>query len=90
VRGPIWVKPIVPDKDCHFLTKVRHSAFYATSLGYLLGRLETKRLTLTGQVTEQCILYTRVGRLCTPFHRRGPAGCGGAHRRRPRVTPRSK
>ncbi len=41
-----------------FSQKVRHSAFYATSLGYLLGRLETKRLILTGQVTEQCILYT--------------------------------
>ena len=40
------------------LTKVRHSAFYSTPLAYLLGRLETKRLILTGQVTEQCILYT--------------------------------
>ena len=55
---PDLVKPIVPDKYCRFLTKVRHSAFYATALGYLLGRLETKRLILTGQVTEQCILYT--------------------------------
>jgi nicotinamidase-related amidase len=27
-------------------------------LAYLLGRLGTKRLVLTGQVTEQCILYT--------------------------------
>jgi nicotinamidase-related amidase len=55
---PDLVKPIVPDKDCRFLIKVRHSAFYATALGYLLGRLETKRVVLTGQVTEQCILYT--------------------------------
>jgi nicotinamidase-related amidase len=55
---PDLVKPIVPDKDCRFLTKVRHSAFYATALGYLLGRLETQRLILTGQVTEQCVLYT--------------------------------
>jgi nicotinamidase-related amidase len=55
---PDLVKPIVPNEDCRFLTKVRHSAFYATSLGYLLGRLETKRLIVTGQVTEQCILYT--------------------------------
>jgi nicotinamidase-related amidase len=55
---PDLVKPIVPDKDCRFLTKVRHSAFYATALGYLLGRLGTRRLILTGQVTEQCILYT--------------------------------
>jgi nicotinamidase-related amidase len=55
---PDLVKPIVPDEQSRFLTKVRHSAFYATALGYLLGRLETKRLILTGQVTEQCILYT--------------------------------
>jgi nicotinamidase-related amidase len=55
---PDLIKPIVPDKDCRFLTKVRHSAFYATALDYLLGRLETKRLIVTGQVTEQCILYT--------------------------------
>ena len=55
---PDLVKPIVPDDDCLFLQKVRHSAFYATSLDYLLRRLETKRLVLTGQVTEQCILYT--------------------------------
>jgi nicotinamidase-related amidase len=48
----------VPDDDWAFLTKVRHSAFYATALDYLLGRLETKRIVLTGQVTEQCILYT--------------------------------
>ena len=55
---PDLVKPIVPDDDCLFLQKVRHSAFYATALAYLLRRLETKRLILTGQVTEQCILYT--------------------------------
>jgi len=55
---PDLVEPIVPDDQCRFLPKVRHSAFYATPLAYLLGRLETKRLILTGQVTEQCILYT--------------------------------
>jgi nicotinamidase-related amidase len=55
---PDLVKPIMPDKDSRFLSKVRHSAFYATALDYLLGRLETRRLILTGQVTEQCILYT--------------------------------
>ena len=40
------------------LSKARHSAFYASPLAYLLRRLETKTLILTGQVTEQCILYT--------------------------------
>ena len=37
---------------------MRHSAFYASSLAYLLRRLETERLIITGQVTEQCILYS--------------------------------
>jgi nicotinamidase-related amidase len=55
---PDLVDPIVPAMDCRVLTKVRHSAFYATALAYLLNRMDTKRLILTGQVTEQCILYT--------------------------------
>lgn len=55
---PDLVKPIVPTEECRVLTKVRHSAFYATALAYLLNRLGTKRLILTGQVTEQCILYS--------------------------------
>ena len=55
---PDLVKPILPGEGFRVMTKVRHSAFYSTALEYLLGRLETKRLILTGQVTEQCILYT--------------------------------
>lgn len=55
---PELVRPIVPDPGSRVMTKVRHSAFYATPLAYLLNRLETKRLILTGQVTEQCILYS--------------------------------
>ncbi|GAB2851720.1 cysteine hydrolase [Actinocorallia aurea] len=55
---PDLVEPIVPSPDCAFLTKVRHSAFYGTALEYLLGRTEVDAVLLTGQVTEQCILYT--------------------------------
>ena len=55
---PDLVEPIVPAEGVRFLQKVRHSAFYATSLAYLLTQLDTKRVILTGQVTEQCILYT--------------------------------
>ncbi|MBB2993579.1 nicotinamidase-related amidase [Mycolicibacterium iranicum] len=55
---PELVRPVAPGPDTRFLTKVRHSAFYATSLDYLLTRLGSKRIVLTGQVTEQCILYT--------------------------------
>jgi nicotinamidase-related amidase len=55
---PDLVEPIVPPEGCRMVTKVRHSVFYSTPLAYLLGRLGTKRLILTGQVTEQCILYS--------------------------------
>jgi nicotinamidase-related amidase len=55
---PDLVKPIVPPEGCQFLTKVRHSAFYSTALAYLLRQLGVERLILTGQVTEQCVLYT--------------------------------
>ncbi len=55
---PDLVRPIVPPAGCTFLAKVRHSAFYATPLEYLLSQLETRRVILTGQVTEQCILYS--------------------------------
>ncbi|OMB99757.1 isochorismatase [Mycobacterium sp. NS-7484] len=55
---PELVRPIVPADDALMLSKVRHSVFYATALDYLLGRLNTKRVVLAGQVTEQCILYS--------------------------------
>lgn len=47
------VAPIAPVRGCLRVLKVRHSAFYASSLDYLLGRLKTQRLIITGQVTEQ-------------------------------------
>jgi len=55
---PELVEPVIPVPGCSMLTKVRHSVFYATALDYLLSRLETQRIVLTGQVTEQCILYS--------------------------------
>jgi nicotinamidase-related amidase len=56
-RGDL-VAPIVPSDECVFLTKVRHSVFYSTALDYLLSRLAVRQVILTGQVTEQCILYS--------------------------------
>ena len=55
---PELVRPLVPSEGSRVLPKVRHSVFYATALDYLLGRLGTSRVVLTGQVTEQCILYS--------------------------------
>jgi nicotinamidase-related amidase len=55
---PSLVEPIAPSRDVPFLVKARHSAFYATQLEYLLRSNDVDRVVLTGQVTEQCILYT--------------------------------
>ncbi|QEN13584.1 cysteine hydrolase family protein [Mycolicibacterium sp. ELW1] len=55
---PDLVRPIAPHDGARIMTKVRHSAFYATPLEYLLTRLEVDKVVLTGQVTEQCILYS--------------------------------
>lgn len=55
---PDLVEPIAPSPECAFLPKVRHSAFFGTPLEYLLQRAEVDNVVLTGQVTEQCILYT--------------------------------
>ncbi len=55
---PDLVEPIVPPAGAEFLQKVRHSAFYSTALDHLLRERGIQQVVLTGQVTEQCILYT--------------------------------
>jgi nicotinamidase-related amidase len=57
-RRPDLVEPVRPSADCAFLSKVRHSAFYGTSLEYLLQHDDIGTVILTGQVTEQCVLYS--------------------------------
>jgi nicotinamidase-related amidase len=57
-RRPDLVEPILPAGNCAFLAKVRHSAFYATPLEYVLQREQVDTIILAGQVTEQCILYS--------------------------------
>jgi nicotinamidase-related amidase len=52
------VEPIAPDDDALFVVKARHSIFYQTPLEYLLNQEGVDRVVLTGQVTEQCILYS--------------------------------
>jgi nicotinamidase-related amidase len=55
---PDLIEPIVPTGDEPFLAKGRHSVFYQTSLAHLLQVEEVEHVVLTGQVTEQCILYS--------------------------------
>jgi nicotinamidase-related amidase len=57
-RHPELVEPILPEDDLSFVTKARHTAFYGTPLEYLLRDKGVSEVVLTGQVTEQCILYS--------------------------------
>jgi nicotinamidase-related amidase len=55
---PELVEPIVPEEQVPFMMKGRHSIFYETALHHLLRINEVERVVMTGQVTEQCILYS--------------------------------
>jgi nicotinamidase-related amidase len=57
-RHPELVEPLVPRDDTPFLVKGRHSIFYETAVGHLLNSQDVRRVVLSGQVTEQCILYS--------------------------------
>ena len=56
--APSLVEPLLPPSDLPFIVKARHSVFYGTQLEYMLRQHDVTRLVLTGQVTEQCILYS--------------------------------
>jgi nicotinamidase-related amidase len=55
---PDLVEPLAPPEGVRFVIKPRHTIFYETPLDYLLYREGIERIVLTGQVTEQCILYS--------------------------------
>jgi nicotinamidase-related amidase len=57
-RRPDLVEPILPPDGADFVVKARHTIFYMTPLEYLLAQKEVGHIVLTGQVTEQCILYS--------------------------------
>jgi len=57
-KHPELVEPILPVEGQSFVVKARHSTFYGTPLEYLLDQMGVGRLVLSGQVTEQCILYS--------------------------------
>jgi nicotinamidase-related amidase len=57
-RHPELVEPLRPPEDCSFVIKARHTIFYGTPLEHLLKTEGIDRLVMTGQVTEQCVLYS--------------------------------
>ena len=57
-RYPDLVAPLEPEPDEEFIHKGQHSAFYGTPLAHLLETGDVDEVILTGQVTEQCVIYT--------------------------------
>jgi nicotinamidase-related amidase len=55
---PELIEPIKFEHEDAFVWKARHSTFYETALDYLLRSEGIERIVLTGQVTEQCIVYS--------------------------------
>jgi nicotinamidase-related amidase len=55
---PELVEPLCPSDGNAFVIKARHTIFYGTPLEHLLKQQGIDRLVLTGQVTEQCVLYS--------------------------------
>ncbi|HEX5781454.1 MAG TPA: isochorismatase family cysteine hydrolase [Solirubrobacteraceae bacterium] len=69
---PDLVEPIKPADDAIFVVKARHSIFYQTPLEYLLNQEDVGQLILTGQVTEQCVLYSALDAYIRHFDVRVP------------------
>ena len=63
-RHPELVEPLLPRDEDLFVIKTRHSVFFSTPLEYLLESMGVGRIVLTGQVTEQCILYSASTAMC--------------------------
>jgi nicotinamidase-related amidase len=57
-KRPDLVEPLLPPDEARFVIKARHTIFYGTPLEYLLEQIGVRRIVLTGQVTEQCVLYS--------------------------------
>ena len=74
-RAPELVEPVVPPPESPFVVKARHSVFYETQLEYLLRQSDVDRILLTGQVTEQCILYSALDAYVRHFDVAVPRDC---------------
>jgi nicotinamidase-related amidase len=71
-RHPELVEPIKPADDALIVIKARHSIFYQSPLEYLLNQEDVGSLILTGQLTEQCILYSALDAYIRHFKVRVP------------------
>jgi nicotinamidase-related amidase len=58
--------------------KPRHSGFHATPLGFLLERMDTRHLVITGLATDLCVQFTAMDAFLRGYSLWVPADCTAA------------
>lgn len=74
-RGAPIARLLEPAARDYCVLKPRHSGFYATPLGTLLGYLGSRRLVLTGSSAYQCVLFTANDAYVRDFKLHIPRDC---------------
>lgn len=74
-RGAPIARLLAPAARDYCVLKPKHSGFFATALGTLLGYLGTRRLVLTGSSAYQCVLFTANDAYVRDFELRIPRDC---------------
>lgn len=73
--GSEIIADLKPRSRDYIVDKTTYSAFFRTKLEKLLKKLGTKRLVITGLVTEICVLYTAVDAFMRGFQVEVPEEC---------------
>jgi nicotinamidase-related amidase len=64
-----------PEEDDYFVSKPKHSGFFATPLELLLRYLNIQRVILTGVAGDNCVLFTAADAYMRNFDVAVPADC---------------
>ena len=75
VRGRPLVELLKPGEGDYFVLKVKHSAFFSTTLELLLKYLGAKRVVLTGISADMCVLLTAADAYMRDFEIYVPRDC---------------
>lgn len=73
--GSEIIADLKPRSRDYIIDKTTYSSFFRTKLEKLLKKLGTKRLVITGLVTEICVLYTAVDAFMRGFQVEVPEEC---------------
>jgi len=73
--GSEIIAELKPRSRDYIVDKTTYSAFFRTKLEKLLKKLGTKKIIITGLVTEVCVLYTAVEACMRGFRVEVPEDC---------------